>query len=73
MRSSPFLTSALTGLTVMVDSYFWKVFPLWPEFSSVYFNIYEGKSSDWGVSKQSYGVAHGAYDIFSGFAGSHLL
>jgi hypothetical protein len=38
------------GLTVVVDSYFWVNFPLWPEFSGIYFNVVEGKSSEWGVS-----------------------
>ncbi|KDQ29636.1 glycosyltransferase family 22 protein [Pleurotus ostreatus PC15] len=39
-------------LTTAVDSYFWDRFnsPLWPEFSSVWFNIVEGKSVEWGVS-----------------------
>lgn len=38
------------ALTVSIDSYFWAHWPLWPEFSSVYFNVYEGKSAEWGVS-----------------------
>ncbi|KZV62383.1 glycosyltransferase family 22 protein [Peniophora sp. CONT] len=38
------------GITVFVDSYFWKTYPLWPEFAGIYFNVYEGKSADWGVS-----------------------
>ncbi|KAG8729262.1 dolichyl-P-Man:Man(7)GlcNAc(2)-PP-dolichol alpha-1,6-mannosyltransferase [Ceratobasidium sp. 428] len=38
--------------TVLVDSYFWSQWspPLWPELSGVLFNVYEGKSSEWGVS-----------------------
>lgn len=32
-----------------MDSYFWNQFPLWPELSGIYFNIIQGKSSDWGV------------------------
>ncbi|KAH9055207.1 alpha-1,6-mannosyltransferase subunit [Lactarius vividus] len=36
--------------TVLIDSYFWDQWPLWPEFFSIYFNIYEGKSVEWGVS-----------------------
>ncbi|KAI0309435.1 GPI mannosyltransferase, partial [Amylostereum chailletii] len=46
------LVSGLTSiaLTVAVDSYFWARFPLWPELAGVYFNIYQGKSSEWGVS-----------------------
>ncbi|KAI0312103.1 Alg9-like mannosyltransferase family-domain-containing protein [Amylostereum chailletii] len=38
------------ALTVAVDSYFWARFPLWPELAGVYFNVYQGKSSEWGVS-----------------------
>ena len=37
-------------LTVVVDSYFWRKFPLWPEWAAFYFNVVEGKSSDWGTS-----------------------
>ncbi|KAH9041595.1 alpha-1,6-mannosyltransferase subunit [Lactarius pseudohatsudake] len=36
--------------TVLIDSYFWDQWPLWPEFFSIYFNVYEGKSAEWGVS-----------------------
>ena len=45
IHSWPFL-----ALTVYIDSYFWDHWPLWPEFSGIYFNIYEGKSAEWGVS-----------------------
>jgi hypothetical protein len=38
------------ALTVLIDSYFWDQWPLWPEFFSIYFNVYEGKSAEWGVS-----------------------
>ncbi|KAI0267847.1 Alg9-like mannosyltransferase family-domain-containing protein [Gloeopeniophorella convolvens] len=38
------------ALTVCIDSYFWGEWPLWPELSSVYFNVYQGKSAEWGVS-----------------------
>ncbi|EPQ52524.1 hypothetical protein GLOTRDRAFT_79634 [Gloeophyllum trabeum ATCC 11539] len=38
------------ALTVLVDSFFWQQWPLWPEFSGLYFNVYQGKSADWGVS-----------------------
>ncbi|KAF7314395.1 Mannosyltransferase [Mycena kentingensis (nom. inval.)] len=37
-------------LTVLVDSYFWGQSYLWPEFHSIYFNVVEGKSVEWGVS-----------------------
>ena len=39
----------LIALTVSIDSYFWEHW-LWPEFFSTYFNVYEGKSAEWGVS-----------------------
>ena len=38
------------GLTILVDSCFWGQYPLWPELYGIYFNVYQGKSSDWGVS-----------------------
>ncbi|KDR68602.1 hypothetical protein GALMADRAFT_146254 [Galerina marginata CBS 339.88] len=38
------------GLTVIVDSFFWDSYPLWPEFSGIYFNVVQGKSSEWGTS-----------------------
>lgn len=38
------------ALTMAVDSYFWNRFPLWPEFSSIFFNVIEGKSAEWGTS-----------------------
>jgi alpha-1,6-mannosyltransferase len=37
-------------LTVPVDSFFWQQFPLWPEWTSFYYNTIQGKSSEWGVS-----------------------
>ena len=43
-------TRWFVALTVSIDSYFWDEWPLWPEFSSIYFNVYEGKSAEWGVS-----------------------
>lgn len=36
------------ALTTAVDSYFWRTL-VWPEFSGIYFNVVEGKSSEWGV------------------------
>ena len=52
---SPFFPHAsarvhtFSALTVLIDSYFWDQWPLWPEFFSIYFNVYEGKSAEWGV------------------------
>jgi len=43
--------STFAVITVGTDSYFWKRWPLWPEFSGFYFNVFQGKSSDWGVSR----------------------
>ncbi|KAG6873470.1 hypothetical protein C0995_015173 [Termitomyces sp. Mi166 len=44
------LVTKRTALTVSVDSYFWGKSYLWPEFSGIYFNVYEGKSAEWGTS-----------------------
>ncbi|KAH0832984.1 glycosyltransferase family 22 protein [Lanmaoa asiatica] len=38
------------AITVAVDSYFWNQWPLWPELYGLYFNVYLGKSADWGTS-----------------------
>ncbi|KAH7342008.1 Alg9-like mannosyltransferase family-domain-containing protein [Rhizoctonia solani] len=40
------------GSTVFVDSYFWNEWSplIWPELSGILFNVYEGKSSEWGTS-----------------------
>ncbi|KAJ7684607.1 glycosyltransferase family 22 protein [Mycena polygramma] len=43
-------TLASIALTVSVDSYFWGQPYLWPEWQSIYFNVVEGKSADWGTS-----------------------
>ena len=46
----PFISHRQTGLTVLIDTYFWKTeYPLWPELFGVYFNVVQGKSADWGV------------------------
>ncbi|KAI1797080.1 Alg9-like mannosyltransferase family-domain-containing protein [Ganoderma leucocontextum] len=37
------------AITVLVDSYFWQQWPLWPELYGIYFNVIQGKSSEWGV------------------------
>ncbi|KAG2018344.1 alpha-1,6-mannosyltransferase subunit [Coprinopsis cinerea AmutBmut pab1-1] len=46
------LTASLLSIatTVLVDSYFWNQPLLWPEFSAIYFNVFQGKSAEWGVS-----------------------
>ncbi|CRG92348.1 alpha-1,6-mannosyltransferase [Talaromyces islandicus] len=36
--------------TVLIDSYFWQQFPLWPEFAAFKFNVLSGQSSEWGTS-----------------------
>ncbi|EKM61314.1 glycosyltransferase family 22 protein [Phanerochaete carnosa HHB-10118-sp] len=38
------------GLTVAIDTYFWRQRPIWPELYGVYFNVVQGKSAEWGVS-----------------------
>ena len=38
------------AITVLIDSYFWQQWPLWPELYGIYFNVILGKSSEWGVS-----------------------
>lgn len=42
---------AALAISVPIDTYFWQAGkPIWPELSSVLFNVYEGKSSEWGTS-----------------------
>lgn len=52
MFLSPFLRSfsdpLSIALTVFVDSYLWRGL-LWPELAGQYFNVYQGKSAEWGV------------------------
>ncbi|KAJ7286958.1 glycosyltransferase family 22 protein [Mycena rebaudengoi] len=43
-------TLASIALTVSIDSYFWGQPYLWPEWQSIYFNVVEGKSAEWGTS-----------------------
>ena len=51
------LTKMGTGLTVLIDTYFWKTeYPLWPELFAVYFNVVQGKSADWGVRPSSFSL-----------------
>ncbi|KAJ7821541.1 glycosyltransferase family 22 protein [Mycena olivaceomarginata] len=49
----PFTVGAIP-FTVSVDSYFWGRPYLWPEWHSIYFNVVEGKSADWGVYFSGY-------------------
>ncbi|KAJ7099376.1 glycosyltransferase family 22 protein [Mycena belliarum] len=52
-------TLASIALTVSIDSYFWGQPYLWPEWHSIYFNVVEGKSADWGTSPvHAYLTAH---------------
>ena len=46
------LAGALVALplTVLIDSFFWQRWPLWPELAAFWYNAIEGKSSDWGTS-----------------------
>ncbi|KAJ7840516.1 GPI mannosyltransferase, partial [Mycena olivaceomarginata] len=46
----PYFPDSLSAFTVSVDSYFWGQPYLWPEWHSIYFNVVEGKSADWGTS-----------------------
>ncbi|KHJ33366.1 putative glycosyltransferase family 22 protein [Erysiphe necator] len=36
-------------ITFVIDTYFWQR-PIWPELCGFYFNVIQGKSSDWGIS-----------------------
>lgn len=50
-----FLTTSITAaiaslaISVPIDSYYWQKL-VWPELSSLIFNVYHGKSSQWGTS-----------------------
>jgi len=44
---------------VVVDSYLWRKSYLWPELAGLYFNVYQGKSSEWGTSpRYAYWTSH---------------
>ncbi|KAH8112732.1 alpha-1,6-mannosyltransferase subunit [Phellopilus nigrolimitatus] len=50
---------ASISATTLIDSYFWSRWPLWPELHSLYYNVYQGKSADWGISPlQAYFSTH---------------
>ncbi|RKP12794.1 GPI mannosyltransferase, partial [Piptocephalis cylindrospora] len=36
--------------TVLVDSYFWREWPMWPEWKVFFFNAIQQRSSEWGTS-----------------------
>jgi len=40
--------------TVVIDSFFWQQFPLWPEWSAFTFNILAGQASAWGTEPWHY-------------------
>lgn len=54
------IPSGITGLiigltsTVVIDSFFWQQFPLWPEWSAFTFNILAGQASAWGTEPWYY-------------------
>lgn len=46
------IAGLLVGLTstILVDSFFWQQFPLWPEFAAFKFNVISGQASAWGTN-----------------------
>lgn len=44
--------------TVLLDSFFWQSFPLWPEWTGFYYNTIQGHSANWGVSPWHYYFAN---------------
>ncbi|KAL5504359.1 PIM1 [Sanghuangporus vaninii] len=47
------------SLTTLLDSYLWSHYPLWPELHSLYFNVYQHKSAEWGTAPfHAYFSAH---------------
>ncbi|KAG8892167.1 dolichyl-P-Man:Man(7)GlcNAc(2)-PP-dolichol alpha-1,6-mannosyltransferase, partial [Tulasnella sp. 417] len=50
IKIGAFAASTSAVLSILVDSYFWRQWPLWPELSTFGFNILKGKSADWGTS-----------------------
>ncbi|KAG2145216.1 glycosyltransferase family 22 protein [Suillus clintonianus] len=55
-----FLSGMLSiALTVAIDSYLWNQWPVWPELYGIYFNVFQGKSSEWGTSPiHAYFLSH---------------
>ena len=49
-RAFQFSAAMSIAATVLIDSYFWSKYFMWPELSAAYFNVYQGKSAEWGVS-----------------------
>ncbi|ELU40128.1 alg9-like mannosyltransferase family domain-containing protein [Rhizoctonia solani AG-1 IA] len=49
-RTLPNMFALLPASTLIIDSYFWNEWRsfVWPELSGILFNVYEGKSSEWG-------------------------
>ena len=47
-NSTP-LTPVRVGVSLSVDSYFWRD-AVWPELQNLFFNVIEGHSAKWGVS-----------------------
>lgn len=54
------IIGVVVGLTatVVVDSYFWQQFPLWPEFAAFKFNVLSGQASAWGTEPWHFYVAN---------------
>ena len=50
------LATAVVGvlLSMVVDSFFWQKFPLWPELDAFLYNTVEGNASEWGTSPWYY-------------------
>ncbi|KAJ1916432.1 hypothetical protein H4219_003797 [Mycoemilia scoparia] len=56
------------GITIAVDSYYWRKFPMWPEWEAFVFNIVENKSSEWGATGTGDVRVH--IDTFSAMTGA---
>ncbi|KAJ2123994.1 alpha-1,6- mannosyltransferase [Coemansia sp. RSA 720] len=49
-------TSAV--LSIAIDSYYWQQKWMWPEFNVFWFNVVQGRSSEWGISPPHYYFTH---------------